>query len=519
MPPRAVGGVRGKVTVNGDTLKLLHDGRFDVERHFGPGAMLFDWRGRHLPSGADGVTLMHLLPGKDYQCYKSSAPAARGALAARKLVLSGLPPDAGFTAKAVSGLLGAGVLKAELACGVPGAAWVTMRTPRDANRLLRRQPRLRGCNLRVHRADGVDARDLGPGSSDDTDDGGDALAPAAGPRVRMVVGGGAPAAAPAPASGAAAAQLREKILHRLLLAAVDRQRTKAAVAHLDSPAAGAAPSPAAPPQGPAGAGAAAAPPPPPRSVAQERFAAAARFSDFPQQQQQAMQLQQLQRQLAAQQLAAARIALLKQPRAPRVRQLKPWPGPTAAAISASAAAEAGAAVDGEVAEVVQGPQNRAVLYGPAHFVMHCGSEEMLRWSLEERKWAAPRRVLPPLAEAARQCARVMLIVQMPGSRMWAGFAELNPGAAMPNRESSPPRGAAPNAVTFPVKWARATLLPFARTESMFNSWDAGKALHDARDGQAMPPDCGDELCRMVTHAALIAAKKSAGAAGSALAAN
>eukprot|EP01065_Artemidia_motanka_P025525 TRINITY_DN30518_c0_g1_i1.p1 TRINITY_DN30518_c0_g1~~TRINITY_DN30518_c0_g1_i1.p1 ORF type:complete len:435 (+),score=65.92 TRINITY_DN30518_c0_g1_i1:111-1415(+) len=140
----------------------------------------------------------------------------------------------------------------------------------------------------------------------------------------------------------------------------------------------------------------------------------------------------------------------------------------------------------------------------AYFVIRSHCIENVRISVERGLWATGRQNETAINNAFSRCKTVFLIFSVNGSGQFCGYATVAERIPRRGRESDERarelglggRWANP----FSVEWIKVGSVGFAETNHLVNPYNHGTPIKRSRDGQALPPDVGTALLRLIDDA-------------------
>eukprot|EP00898_Chlorokybus_atmophyticus_P004665 jgi/Chlat1/519/Chrsp103S00992 len=134
-----------------------------------------------------------------------------------------------------------------------------------------------------------------------------------------------------------------------------------------------------------------------------------------------------------------------------------------------------------------------------YFIIKSFNRENITRSIENGIWATQKVNEAKLNEAFNSSDQVLLVFSVNGSGHFQGFARMTSPIGRKAHSvwsGGDHGGAKPWGASFGVEWIRLYDLPFERTNHLHNPWNEDKPVKISRDGQELPMELGDELCRL-----------------------
>ncbi|CDR96950.1 hypothetical protein, conserved [Babesia bigemina] len=132
-----------------------------------------------------------------------------------------------------------------------------------------------------------------------------------------------------------------------------------------------------------------------------------------------------------------------------------------------------------------------------YYVVKSFSDRNVRAALEHNVWATTPKNEGTFDEAFKKCENVVLFFSINGSSRFIGYALMRsrPGnCSVQNNVFCLPNGRQFNGKQFDLLWIRVVELPFSDCVHLKNSFDDGRPVKVARDGQRIDQSTGKELC-------------------------
>ncbi|RUS18679.1 YT521-B-like domain-containing protein [Endogone sp. FLAS-F59071] len=131
-----------------------------------------------------------------------------------------------------------------------------------------------------------------------------------------------------------------------------------------------------------------------------------------------------------------------------------------------------------------------------YFVIKSANFENVQRSQRDGVWATQEMNAAKLSEAFQKTNRVILIFSVNGSQHFQGYAMMCSGVGAVKYDKWTSISESSLGGTFRVKWLKIENLPFERTNNIRNSWNEDLPVKRSRDGQELPSNVGEMLCRM-----------------------